>query len=30
MDLATNSIEFVILTDIVDTIISNIFFRNDK
>jgi hypothetical protein len=30
MDQAANSIDFIILTDIVDTIISNIFFRNDK
>lgn len=30
MDLTVNSIEFIILADIVDTIIGDIFFRNDK
>jgi hypothetical protein len=30
MDLIVNSIEFIILADIVDTIIGDIFFRNDK
>jgi hypothetical protein len=30
MDLTADSIEFVILADIVDTIIGDIFFRNDE
>jgi hypothetical protein len=30
MDLTTDSIEFVILANIVDTIIGDIFFRNDE
>jgi hypothetical protein len=30
MDLTTDSIEFVIPANIVDTIIGNIFFRNDE
>jgi hypothetical protein len=30
MDLITHLIKFIILTNIVDTIISNIFFHNDK
>jgi hypothetical protein len=30
MDLTVDSIKFVILANIVDTIIDDIFFRNDK
>jgi len=30
MDLTVNPIEFIILANIVDTIIGDIFFRNDK
>jgi hypothetical protein len=30
MDLTANSIEFVISVDILDTIVGDIFFRNDE